>query len=86
MAPGTVSPHLVRGKRALDGRSLPLTYDPMWRSLRLETIDIGPATQVLDALRASGEMIRRFMPVRPTLEDLFFSTVTNPDGTVKPPQ
>jgi len=32
------------------------------------------------------ELIRRFTPVRPTLEDLFFSTVTNPDGTVLPPQ
>ena len=76
----------ARGKLMQDGTRVPVVYDPTSRTLRLETLDLAPATGALDGLRRAGLMIRRFTPVRPTLEDLFFSTVTNPDGTVLPPQ
>ena len=44
--------------------------------LTLRTTDPRKAQPVLDLLRRAGLTVRRFGPVRPTLEDLFIDTVT----------
>jgi hypothetical protein len=73
---GTLSPFAARGRLRLNGQAIPLAYDPLTRILRLESLELAPATAALDATRRAGLMIRRFTPVRPTLEDLFIATVT----------
>ena len=45
--------------------------------LRLGTIDPSMIQGVLDALRRTGCVIRRVQAVRPSLEELFFDTVSN---------
>ena len=67
---------------AIDG-SLRLEYDPNTGRLRLETMDVASATRVLDALRRADVTVRRFAPVRPSLEDLFLSTVQAPTGATR---
>jgi ABC-type multidrug transport system ATPase subunit len=76
LPPGTLSPFAARGRLKLSDASIPLAYDPLTRILRLESLELAPATAALDATRRAGLMIRRFTPVRPTLEDLFIATVT----------
>ncbi len=44
-------------------------------TIALRTIDPLKAQPLLDALRRAGIAVRRFTPVRPTLEDLFIDTV-----------
>ncbi len=75
MPPGTASPFAARGVLRAADEEIPLVYDPYTRVLRLETLQLTPATAALDAIRRSGQMIRRFNPVRPTLEDMFIATI-----------
>jgi len=46
--------------------------------LRIETTDPDAIQGVIDALRAAGLTLRRVQPMRPSLEDLFLDTVTDP--------
>ncbi len=74
--PGTgLSPFAAQGKLALNGDPTRISYDPFTRILRLESLDLAPATAALDAVRHAGILVRRFTPVRPTLEELFFNTI-----------
>lgn len=76
--PGTFS---VNG----DAQTLNVVYEPAKGLLRVETLDVAAATAVIDSLRARGLLIRRFQPVRPSLEDLFISTVSaGPAGSAIP--
>ena len=52
-----------------------VAYDPDAGRLRIETLDTHAATRVLDALRRADVVVKRFAPVRPSLEDVFLSTV-----------
>ena len=47
-------------------------------AVRVGTIDPVQIQPVLDALRAAGLTIRRMLPVRQSLEDLFMEAVTDP--------
>lgn len=47
-------------------------------TVRVGTIDPVQIQPVLDALRAAGLTIRRMLPVRQSLEDLFMEAVTDP--------
>lgn len=65
------------------GETLNVVYEPARGLLRVETLDVAAATTVIDSLRRQGLLIRRFQPVRPSLEDLFISTVSaGPTGKV----
>ena len=75
---GSLSPFAARGSVQLNGGATPITYDPLTRTLRLESLDLAPATAALDAVRRAGLLVRRFNPVRPTLEDMFIATVVAP--------
>ena len=55
--------------------SLRIVYDPDAGRLRLETLDVAAASRVLDGLRGANVLVRRFAPVRPSLEEMFLSTV-----------
>ena len=46
--------------------------------LRIGTTDARAVQPLIDALRASGQTIRRVQAVRPSLEDLFIDAVTDP--------
>ena len=63
------------GTGADDGAWLRVAYDAVAGRLRMETTDVAVATQVLDRVRGAGVFVRRFAPVRPSLEDVFLSTV-----------
>lgn len=68
------------------GETLDVVYEPARGVLRVETLDVAAATAVIDSLRGRGLLIRRFQPVRPSLEDLFISTVSSgPSGRPTPP-
>jgi ABC-2 type transport system ATP-binding protein len=47
--------------------------------IRIGTTDAAAVQPVLDALRARGQVIKSFRPVRPSLEDLFMQAVTDPN-------
>ena len=53
--------------------------------LRLETTDAAAVQDVIDSLRRAGLVIRRVQPMRPSLEELFMDTVTDPTGKALPP-
>ena len=46
--------------------------------LRVGTTDPQDVQPLIDALRGAGQTIRRVQAVRPSLEDLFIDTVTDP--------
>ena len=77
-AGAALSPFAARGKFLFDGQPVAISYDPFTRTIRLDSLDLAPATATLDAVRCAGQMIRRFNPVRPTLEDMFFTTINAP--------
>ena len=62
------------------GPPLNVVYEPARGVLRVETLEVPAATTVIDALRSRGLQVRRFQPVRPSLEDLFISTVSAGNG------
>jgi hypothetical protein len=45
------------------------------KTIQLGTTEPNDIQPVLDVLRANGAVIRRVMPVRPSLEDLFMEAV-----------
>jgi ABC-2 type transport system ATP-binding protein len=47
-------------------------------NLRIGKTEAGDVQAILDALRRAGIVVRRMQLVRPSLEDLFFETVTDP--------
>jgi ABC-2 type transport system ATP-binding protein len=47
--------------------------------IRIGTAEAAAVQPVLDALRARGQVIKSFRPVRPSLEDLFMQAVTDPN-------
>ena len=69
------TPHAGPALLAGAVEALRVAYDPAAGRLRLETLDVALATRVLDALRAANVTVRRFAPVRPSLEEMFLSTV-----------
>jgi hypothetical protein len=60
-------------QQAMDGT--PVEQDD--RLLRCRTVDPQRIQPAIDVLRASGIVIRRVTPDRPSLEDLFIETVSN---------
>jgi ABC-2 type transport system ATP-binding protein len=74
-APGSVVPgNVVRGK--LDGETW-CEFDGV--QLRVGKTEAADAQPILDALRRAGVVIRRMQVIRPSLEDLFFEAVTDPN-------
>jgi ABC-2 type transport system ATP-binding protein len=61
-----------------------ITMDIADRGLRINTIDVERMQKVIDLLRASGVIIRRVNPVRPSLEQLFIEIVQNQKGAPGP--
>ena len=54
--------------------------------VRIETTDPADVQGLIDAIRRRGLVIRRVQPMRPSLEDLFMDTVTDPGtGRASPP-
>ena len=78
----TAAPVLIAGEMPAAGDAPPLriAYDPEAGRLRMETLAVESATRVLDALRANDLLVRRFAPVRPSLEELFLTTVSQPEA------
>ena len=76
------APLLIAGEMPAAGGAPPLrvAYDPEAGRLRMETLQVESATRVLDALRADDLLVRRFAPVRPSLEELFLTTVSSPEA------
>jgi ABC-2 type transport system ATP-binding protein len=64
-----------RGELVLNGDAAPTWVELERATLRLGAREPGEVQPVLDRLRAGGLTIRRMLPVRPTLEDLFIEAV-----------